>query len=70
MKLNIKDMEKYFLKKPVSAFDAVALEDGVSREMQHVVREYISFYFDIGRLKSEDIIGASADAAGEKNERL
>ena len=67
---DIVNITKYFLKKPVSAFDAVALEDGVSREMQRVVREYISFYFDIGRLKSEDIIGASADAAGEKNERL
>lgn len=58
-KFDIVNIITYFLKKPVSAFDTVALNRGVAEELQRIVREYISYYFDIGVLKSEGIMAGS-----------
>ena len=55
-KFDIVSIIMYFLKKPVSAFDSVVLEKETAGELQRIIREYISYYFDIGNLKSEGII--------------
>lgn len=59
-KFDIVNIIMYFLKKPVSAFDSVILEKETAEELQRIVREYISYYFDIGNLKSEGIITGQA----------
>ena len=46
----------YFLKKPVSAFRKVALEQSTASQLQAALREYLSYHMDIGSLKSESML--------------
>ena len=64
-KFDIVNIIMYFLKKPVSAFESVVLDDSTARELQRIIREYISYYFDIGSLKSEAIITGQAGTCGQ-----
>lgn len=54
-KFDIVDILKYFSKTPLVAFERVALEPGAAKGLQQILREYMSYYLDVGRLKSESI---------------
>lgn len=69
-KFDIVGTMNYLLKKPFSTFDTVALDERVSEELQRIVREYISFYFDVGKLKSEGMIAGRSDVVNRKEEKI
>lgn len=52
-KFDIVNILKYFLKTPISAFEKIALDEGAAKDLQSILREYMSYYLDIGTLKSE-----------------
>lgn len=52
-KFDIVNILDYFSKKPMSAFEKIALDDAAANELQKILREYMSYYLDIGTLKSE-----------------
>lgn len=54
-KFDIVDILKYFSKTPLGAFEKVALEPGAAKCLQQILREYMSYYLDVGKLKSESI---------------
>lgn len=54
-KFDIVDILKYFVRRPMDAFGKIALEDDTAKALQKIVREYMSYYMDIGILKSEGI---------------
>ncbi|MEG0923886.1 MAG: DNA repair protein RecO [Anaerovoracaceae bacterium] len=49
----IVDILKYFVKNPLESFGKIALEEKVSGELQTIIKSYMSYYLDIGKLKSE-----------------
>lgn len=54
-KFDIVDILKYFSKTPLGAFEKVALEPSAAKGLQQILREYMSYYLDVGKLKSESI---------------
>ncbi|MBR5316103.1 MAG: DNA repair protein RecO [Firmicutes bacterium] len=52
-KFDIVNILRYFLKTPISAFGKIALDEAVAKDLQDMLRKYMSYYFDIGTLKSE-----------------
>ena len=46
---------KYFQKEPFAAFQKIALEDEILEQLNIIMRSYITYHFDIGKLKSESI---------------
>lgn len=52
-KFDIVNILKYFLKTPLSAFEKIALDQGAAKDLQDILRAYMSYYLDIGTLKSE-----------------
>ncbi len=52
-KFDIVNILKYFLKTPIQGFEKIALDETVARDLQDILRNYMSYYLDIGTLKSE-----------------
>lgn len=46
---------RYLQIKPFSAFSQIALNPQVSGELKSIMRDYISYHLDVGKLKSESI---------------
>ncbi len=55
-KFDIVNILKYFSKTPMKGFEKIALDEDAAEELQTVLREYLSYYLDIGRLKSDSIL--------------
>lgn len=47
---------KYFNRKPISAFQKVALDVDTAEELQTIIRGYIAYHLDVGTLKSESML--------------
>ena len=54
-KFDIVNILKYFSEHPLHSFEKIALDQEVAKQLQAVLREYMSFHLDIGTLKSESI---------------
>lgn len=50
---------KYFQKEPFPAFQKIALDDEILKQLTIIMRSYITYHFDIGKLKSESIFSQS-----------
>ena len=55
----IVDILKYFRSEPFSAFEKIALEDGISQELTAIMKSYMAYHFDIAKLKSESIFATN-----------
>ena len=51
----IVDILKYFQKRPFEAFGAIALDEGIFKRLNVIMKSYLAYHFDIGNLKSESI---------------
>lgn len=45
---------KYFKKEPLGAFEKIALDEGILKKLQIIMKGYMSYHLDIGKLKSEE----------------
>ena len=45
---------KYFRKEPMGAFEKIALDDEILRKLKTVVKSWMSYHLDVGKLKSEE----------------
>ncbi|MGN0657982.1 MAG: DNA repair protein RecO [Emergencia sp.] len=54
-KFDIVNILNYFSKTPIGAFEKIALDPAAADGLQQILREYMSYYLDIGTLKSESI---------------
>lgn len=46
---------EYFANNNFKAFQKIALEDDIARELQGIIKEYMSYHLGVGQLKSESI---------------
>ena len=53
---DIVNIVEFFLKTPVTAFSNLALIEEDADRLQRIIREYLSFHQNIGKLKSEAIL--------------
>lgn len=56
----IVDILKYFRKEPFAAFEKIALDDRIASRLRQLLKSYIDYHFDIGRLKSEAFLPSGA----------
>lgn len=49
----IVDILKYFRKEPFSAFEKIALDDAILKKLNGIMKSWMAYHFDIGKLKSE-----------------
>ena len=54
---DIINVVKYYARNPMQKFAGIALSDDVANRLQSLVKAYISYHFDIGDLKSEELLG-------------
>lgn len=54
-KFDIVNILKYFSDTPIKAFEKIALDEKAAESLQAILRKYMSYYLDIGTLKSESI---------------
>lgn len=54
-KFDIVNILKFFSKTPMSGFEKIALADSVGELLQSILREYMSYYLEIGTLNSENM---------------
>ncbi len=54
---DIINVVKYYARNPMQKFAGIALSDGIAERLQRLIRAYMSFHFDIGELKSEELLG-------------
>lgn len=47
---------KYFQKEPMSTFGKIALDEGILKELKAILKSYLAYHLDVGKLKSEDFI--------------
>ncbi len=57
----IVDILKYFQKEPLSAFEKIALDDGISQKLGAIMRSYLAYHFDIHKLKSESFFAPNIE---------
>ena len=50
------DVFKYFTVMPLKKLENIALNETTGKELQHLVREYASYYLDVSNIKSEKLI--------------
>lgn len=51
----IVDILKYFRKEPFNAFGRIALDEHIFKQLNVIMKSYLTYHFDIGKLKSESI---------------
>ena len=56
IKFDIVGILKYFIKKPLSDFKNLALQGPILDQLEEIIKKYISYHLDVGRLKSEAFI--------------
>ncbi len=59
IKFDIVGILKYFIKKPLSEFKNLALQKPILDQIEEIIKKYISYHLDVGRLKSESFIEGS-----------
>lgn len=47
---------KYFQKEKLGTFEKIALDESILKKLQTIMKEYMAYHLDIGRLKSEDFL--------------
>ena len=47
---------KYFQKEPMSTFGKIALDEGILKKLRAILKSYLAYHLDVGKLKSEDFI--------------
>lgn len=52
---DIVDVIRYFSNNSLRSFSGVALSDSVSAELQRIIRAYIDYHFDLGKMKSDEL---------------
>lgn len=58
-KFDIVNILKFFSRTPMSGFEKIALDDSAAAELQRILREYMSYYLDVGKLKSDSIFNGN-----------
>jgi len=53
---DIVSIVEYFRRKPLAAFEKIALEESTARELRGILKEYIAYHLDISALKSESLL--------------
>lgn len=53
---DIINIVNFFKKKPLSAFEKIVLDKRVAKELQKIIRHYISYHLDVGSLKSDSML--------------
>lgn len=56
----IVDILKYFRKESFAAFEKIALDERIASRLRQLLKSYIDYHFDIGRLKSELFLQSGA----------
>lgn len=59
IKFDIVGILRYFVKKPLSDFKNLALQKPILDQIEEIIKKYISYHLDVGRLKSESFIEES-----------
>lgn len=52
----IVDILKFFLENPLKSFENLALDDDLLKQIQRIIKSYISYHLDISELKSESFL--------------
>jgi len=52
---DIVKLVKYFVETPLGSFAKIALEDRQAERLQQIVREYMEYHLELGKLKSEGV---------------
>ncbi len=47
---------KYFQKEPLGTFEKIALDDDILEKLKAIIKSWMSYHLDVGKLKSEDLI--------------
>ena len=47
---------KFFKKESFTSFEKIALNDEISKKLQTILKKYMAYHLDIGRLKCEDFL--------------
>ena len=47
---------KYFQKEPLDTFEKIALDDDILEKLKAIIKSWMSYHLDVGKLKSEDLI--------------
>ena len=55
-KFDIVNTLRFFMEKPLSAFEKIAMEEDSARELQRIIKEYYSYHLEVGPLKSESLL--------------
>ena len=45
---------RYFQKEPMSTFEKIALDEEILKKLQAIIKRYMAYHLDVGKLKSED----------------
>lgn len=53
---DIINIVNFFKKRPLRAFEKIVLDKHVAKELQKIIRHYISYHLDIGSLKSDSML--------------
>ena len=53
---SIVNILKYFQKEKLGTFEKIALDESILKKLQTIMKEYMAYHLDIGRLKSEDFL--------------
>lgn len=49
----IVEIVRYFQKEPFSSFEKIALEDDIANDLRGILKKYMEYHLEIGKLKSE-----------------
>lgn len=56
---DIVNVINYVAKNPLASFSGVALSDDVAKELMHILKVYMEYHFDLGKLKSEGLFSVT-----------
>lgn len=45
---------RYFQKEPFASFEKLALDEGILKKLKAILKTYMTYHLDVGKLKSED----------------
>ena len=62
---DIVNVVKYFAKNPLRSFSGIALSDEVADELQRIIKAYMEYHFDLGKLKSEGLFSVKEKSDGK-----
>lgn len=53
---DIVEVVSFFVKNPMRNFSKIALDEGIARKLQAIVRDYMAYHLDISQLKSDGVL--------------